>query len=136
MSFSFYGNKKTSESDEIVCVLNEDRANILNSQFCKKADIHAINQEEMIMKKIGSTTVFTAIMLLFSFNNAFADSEGLPADRVITAIQTAIAANPGLIHEVEVEQKFGKLIVEVKVIDAKGQKIKVKVDPEKNEVIR
>lgn len=87
------------------------------------------------MKKIGSTT-FTAIMLLFSFNNAFADSEGLPADRVIAAIQTAVAANPGLIHEVEVEQKLGKLIIEVKVIDAKGQKIKVKVDPEKNEVIR
>ncbi len=88
------------------------------------------------MKKIGGATVFTAIMLLFSFNNAFADSEGLPADRVITAIQTAVAANPGLIHEVEVDQEHGKLIVEIKIIDAKGQKTKVKIDPEKNEVIR
>ena len=88
------------------------------------------------MKKIGSATVFAAVMLLFSFNSAFADSEGLPADRVITAIQTAVAASPGLIHEVEVDQEQGKLIVEIKIIDAAGQKIKVKIDPEKNEVIR
>lgn len=88
------------------------------------------------MKKIGGATVFTAILLLFSFNSAFADSEGLPADRVITAIQTAVAARPGLIHEVEVDQEHGKLIVEIKIIDATGQKIKVKLDPEKNEVIR
>lgn len=88
------------------------------------------------MKKVGSATIFAAVMLLFSFSNAFADSEGLPADRVIAAIQTAVAANPGLIHEVEVDQEHGKLIVEIKIIDAKGQKTKVKIDPEKNEVIR
>lgn len=88
------------------------------------------------MKKIGSITIFTAIMLLFSFNSAFADNEGLPADRVITAIQTAVAENPGLIHEVEVDQELGKLVVEVKIIDAKGKKTKVKIDPEKNEVMR
>lgn len=88
------------------------------------------------MKKIGGATVFAAAMLLFSFNSAFAGSEGLPADQVISAIQAAVAANPGNIHEVEVDQEHGKLIVEVKIIDAQGQKTKVKIDPEKNEVIR
>ncbi|MBE7526138.1 MAG: PepSY domain-containing protein [Burkholderiales bacterium] len=87
------------------------------------------------MKKMTVATLFTATMLLFSFNSAFAGNEGLPADRVIAAIQTAVAANPGLIHEVEVETKQGKLAVEVKIIDAKGQKVKVKVDPETNAVI-
>ena len=88
------------------------------------------------MKKIGGATVFAAAKLHFSFKSAFDGSEGLPSDQVISAIQAAVAANPGNIHEVEVEQKQGKLIVEVKIIDAQGQKTKVKIDPEKNEVIR
>lgn len=92
--------------------------------------------KETMMKKITIATLFTTAILFFSFNSAFAGSEGLPADRVISAIQTATATNPGLIHEVEVEEKHGKLIIEIKIIDAKGQKIKMSVDPEKNEVIR
>lgn len=86
-----------------------------------------------MMKKITGTTILAAAML-FSFSNAFAGNEGLPADQVISAIQAAVAATPGNIHEVEVEQKRGKLIVEVKIIDAKGQKIKVKIDPANNTV--
>ncbi|MXS85856.1 PepSY domain-containing protein [Nitrosomonas sp. HPC101] len=88
------------------------------------------------MKKITSAAILTAAML-FSFNNAFAfaSDEGLPADQVISAIQAAVAANPGNIHEVEVEQKRGKLIVEVKIINADGKKIKVKIDPAENAVI-
>jgi len=96
---------------------------------------HLNKSKEIKMKKMTVATLFTATMLLFSFNSAFAGNEGLPADRVIAAIQTAVAANPGLIHEVEVETKQGKLTVEVKIIDAKGQKVKVKVDPETNAVI-
>ena len=86
------------------------------------------------MKKITGATVLTAAML-FSFNSAFASNEGLPADQVISAIQAAVAANPGNIHEAEVEKEQGKLIVEVKIIDANGKKIKVKIDPTKNAVI-
>lgn len=88
------------------------------------------------MKGTTLAAIFTATTLLFSINSAFAGDEGLPASQVIAAINTAVAATPGLIHEVEVEQKLGKMIVEVKIIDAKGQKVKVKVDPEKNTVIR
>lgn len=86
-----------------------------------------------MMKKITGTTILAAAMF-FSFNTAFAGNEGLPADQVISAIQAAVAATPGNIHEVEVEQKRGKLIVEVKIIDAKGQKVKVKIDPANNTV--
>jgi uncharacterized membrane protein YkoI len=55
---------------------------------------------------------------------------------VIAAIQTAVAANPGLIEEVDVDREGGRLIVEVKIINADGRQIEVKVDPEENEVIR
>ncbi|MCC6916258.1 hypothetical protein [Nitrosomonas sp.] len=88
------------------------------------------------MKGTTLAAIFTAAALLFSFNSAFAGNEGLPASQVIAAINTATAATPGLIHEVEIEQKLGKLIVEVKIIDAKGQKVKVRIDPEKNAVMQ
>lgn len=87
------------------------------------------------MKKITGATILTAAML-FSFNSAFAGSESLPADQIISAIQAAVAATPGTIHEVEVEQKRGKLVVEVKIIDTKGQKVKVKIDPANNTVVQ
>lgn len=86
------------------------------------------------MKKITSAAILTAAML-FSFNNAFAGDEALPANQVISAIQAAVAANPGNIHEVEVEQKQGQLIVEVKIITTDGKKVKVKVDPANNAVL-
>ncbi|SDW80101.1 Peptidase propeptide and YPEB domain-containing protein [Nitrosomonas eutropha] len=86
------------------------------------------------MKKITGAAILTAAMF-FSFNSAFAGNEGLPADQIISAIQAAVAANPGNIYETEVEREQGKLIVEVKIIDANGKKIKVKIDPAKNAVI-
>lgn len=88
------------------------------------------------MKKTTLAAIFTATTLLFSVDSVFAGNEGLSADRVIAAINTAIATTPGLIHEVEVEQKAGKVIIEVEIIDAKGQKIKVRIDPEKNTIIQ
>lgn len=88
-----------------------------------------------MMKRITGAAILTTAML-FSFNSAFAGNEGLPADQVISAIQAAVAAKPGNIHEVEVEQKRGKLVVEVKIIDAKGQKTKVKIDPTNNTVVQ
>lgn len=89
-----------------------------------------------MMKKITGAAILITTAVFFSFSNAFAGDEGLPADQVISAIRAAVAANPGNIHEVEVEQKQGKLIVEVKIIDANGKKAKVKIDSEKNTVIQ
>jgi hypothetical protein len=88
------------------------------------------------MKRMIIPAVFTAIALLLSFDSTFANDRGLPADRVIAAIQTAVAAQPGLITEVEVEREGGRLIVEVQILSADGRQIEVKVDPEKNTVMR
>ena len=46
------------------------------------------------MKHVSILAV-VATALLLSFGSAFAKDEGLPADRVIAAIQTAVAAHPG-----------------------------------------
>jgi Peptidase propeptide and YPEB domain len=88
------------------------------------------------MKRITKPAIFAATVLLLSFGSAFANDRGLSADRVIAAIQTAVAANPGLIQEVEVDREGGRLIVEVQIISADGRQIEVKVDPEKNAVMR
>lgn len=82
---------------------------------------------------IGVTklAVFAATALLIMVGSAFATDEGLPVEVVIDAIQTAVADNPGLVTDVEVEREGGILIVEVKIIDEKGMKTEVKVDPEK-----
>lgn len=86
------------------------------------------------MNKITAAVTFASIML-FPFNHAFASNEALPASQVIAAIQTAVAAYPGNIKEAEVERKQGNLIVEIKIIDTNGQKIKVKVDPTNNTLL-
>lgn len=88
------------------------------------------------MRRITKSIILAATIYLLSPGSVFACEEGLPADLVIAAIETAIAANPGLIEEIEVEREDNKLIIEVKIIDADRKKTKVKVDPEKNKVIR
>jgi uncharacterized membrane protein YkoI len=74
--------------------------------------------------------------LLLACGSAVAKDEGLPADRVIAAIQTAVAAHPGHITEVDVEREGGRLIVEIEIISADGKKTKLKVEPETNAVMR
>ncbi|HNR12956.1 MAG TPA: PepSY domain-containing protein [Thermodesulfobacteriota bacterium] len=86
-----------------------------------------------MISKIGIVAISA---LLLSFAVAFADDDGLPADKVIASIQTAVAANPGLIETAEVDREGGMVVVEVEIITSDGKRIEVKVDPEKNEVIR
>lgn len=88
------------------------------------------------MKHRPIRAVVAATALLLSFGSAVAKDEGLPADRVIAAIQTAVAAHPGQITEVDVEREGGRLIVEIEIRSADGKKIEVKVDPEQNAVLR
>jgi hypothetical protein len=95
-----------------------------------------VDCKERTMKSIPKPAVFAATMLLLAFGSTFADDRGLPADRVIAAIQTAVAAHPGLVKEVEIDREGGRLIVEVQIISADGRHIEVKVDPEKNAVMR
>lgn len=88
------------------------------------------------MRTMTKPAMLAAIALLLAFGNVFANDHGLPAERVIAAIQTAVAASPGLVREVEVDRRGGRLIVEVEIINADGKKTEVKVDPENNQVMR
>lgn len=83
------------------------------------------------MKTIFRSALLTAIALFFLFGNASATDEALPANTVIAAIQAAVASNPGLVKEVEVEREGGQLFVEVEIITANGRQTKVKVDAER-----
>lgn len=85
------------------------------------------------MSFVKRSAVLTAGALLFVSVSAFANDEALPADRVVAAIQTAVASNPGLVKDVEVEREKGKLFVDVEIIGEDGRKAKVRIDPEKNE---
>jgi uncharacterized membrane protein YkoI len=87
------------------------------------------------MKIISIRSVSSAFVLLTA--SAFAHADGkLPAQQVIAAIQTAVATFPGQIKEVEVEQERGQRIVEVRIENDKGNDETIKVDPEKNQVIK
>jgi hypothetical protein len=88
------------------------------------------------MKRMTQPAVFAATLLLLSLGSALANERGLPADRVIAAIETTVAAYPRRIQEVEVEREGGRLIVEVQIIRTDGRQIEVKVDPETNAVMR
>lgn len=88
------------------------------------------------MRRIFRSIIFAIIVMLLSLGSVSADVRALPADKVIAAIQTAVAAYPGLIKEVEVEQKHGRLMVEVKIIRPDGARIEIKVDPETNTLFR
>jgi uncharacterized membrane protein YkoI len=79
--------------------------------------------------------ISSVLVLLAASTLAHADDK-LPAKQVIAAIQTAVAAFPGQIKEVEVEQKGGQRIVEVRIENDKGNDETIKVDPEKNQVIK
>ncbi len=63
-----------------------------------------------------------------------ADNERLPSEKVIAAIQAAVSAHPGEIKEVEVDEKRGRLLVEVTIIGADGVKKEVQIDPTTNKI--
>lgn len=88
------------------------------------------------MNFLIKSSVVAVIALLFSVGSVFAADEGLPAEVIISSIQAAVADTPGLVKDVEIEREAGKLIVEVKIIDDKGTKTKVKIDPETKTRIR
>lgn len=79
------------------------------------------------------SAIFATMVLLLGVGSAVAQDKALPPEQVIAAIQTAVASNPGLIKEVEVEREGGRLIVEVEIVTTDGRKTEIKVDPERNE---
>jgi len=88
------------------------------------------------MKHILTLTAASAAFLLAA--PAFADTDkGLPAEQVIAAIQQAVAAQPGMIKDVEVNDRRNQsTIVEVEIVAADGGKHEIKVDPATKQVVR
>jgi hypothetical protein len=63
-------------------------------------------------------------------------SEALAADHVIACIQTAVAAQPGLVKEVEAKYRRGQWLCEVDLVDDTGQQYELDVDVTTNRVVK
>lgn len=64
------------------------------------------------------------------------DDQGLPADQVISAIETVAAAHKGNIKDVEIDEKDKRLLVEVTIVDADGKETEVRVDPQTSKIVQ
>jgi hypothetical protein len=64
------------------------------------------------------------------------NTEALAADHVIACIRTAVAAQPGLVKEVEAEYERGQWLCEVKVVDEAGKRHKLHIDVATNQVVK
>jgi hypothetical protein len=96
------------------------------------------------MKQPHGTTIMLAglcVMLLLtagSLGVAHADktTPGLAADHVIACIKTAVAAQAGLVKEVEVEYEGTQWLCEVKLVDEAGKRHKLHIDVATNQVVK
>jgi uncharacterized membrane protein YkoI len=64
------------------------------------------------------------------------NTQALAADHVIACIRTAVAAQPGLVKEVEAEYERGQWLCEVKLVDDDGKRHKLHVDVATNQVVK
>jgi hypothetical protein len=62
--------------------------------------------------------------------------KALAADHVIACIKTAVAAQAGLVKEVEVEYEGTQWLCEVKLVDETGKRHKLHVDVATNQVVK
>jgi len=60
----------------------------------------------------------------------------LAADHVIACIKTAVAAQAGLVKDVEVEYERGQWLCEVKLVDEAGTRHTLHVDVATNQVVK
>ncbi|MDX9873503.1 MAG: PepSY domain-containing protein [Spongiibacteraceae bacterium] len=85
------------------------------------------------MKRI--LTIGACALLFSSVTFAFGDDdEKVSADALIKAVQTAVATYPGEISDVEVDKKRDKLVIEVEVVGADGER-EIHIDAATGEVI-
>jgi uncharacterized membrane protein YkoI len=63
-------------------------------------------------------------------------TSGLTADQLMGCIQAALAAQAGLIKEVEVDEKRGQRLCEVEIIAEDGQGYELHVDVARNQVVK
>lgn len=79
----------------------------------------------------------TVLVCGFAAAPAFAADKSLPADQVIAAIQAAVAAQPGQVKDVEVDQKRNQAVtVKVEIVAADGREHEVRIDPATRQVVR
>jgi hypothetical protein len=62
--------------------------------------------------------------------------KALAADHIIACIQAAVAAQAGLVKEVEVEYEGAQWLCEVKLVDETGKRHKLHVDVATNQVVK
>ena len=60
----------------------------------------------------------------------------LAADHVVACIRTAVAAQAGLVKEVEVKYKRGQWLCEVEIVDDTGREHELRVDVSTNSVVK
>jgi hypothetical protein len=80
----------------------------------------------------------TLLLSVGSFGVAHANrtTKALAADHVIACIKTAVAAQAGLVREVEVEYEEARWLCEVKLVDEAGKRHKLHVDVATNQVVK
>jgi len=97
------------------------------------------------MRRLQGTTVMrvgACALLLLTVGGmmvvAHADkhTQALSADHIMACIRTAVAAQPGLVKEVEAEHERGQWLCEVKLIDDAGTRHKLHVDVATNQVAK
>jgi hypothetical protein len=62
--------------------------------------------------------------------------KALAADHIIACIQAAVAAQAGLVKEVEVEYEGARWLCEVKLVDETGKRHKLHIDVATNQVVK
>jgi hypothetical protein len=63
-------------------------------------------------------------------------TSALTADEAIACIRAAVAAQAGLVKEVEGDDEKGKRLCEVKIVDETGKRHKLHVDVQTNQVVK
>lgn len=87
------------------------------------------HMKQVLIRNLGVASI---LVMACSLVNA---KEKLPAQQVISAIQTAVSYYPGQVKEMDVDKEHGRFVVEVEIENDKGNDKKIKVDAADNKVI-
>jgi hypothetical protein len=94
------------------------------------------------MRQLHATTILVGlcVALLLTVGSMAAHAgkttPALAADHVIACIKTAVAAQAGLVKEVEVEYEKDQWLCEVKLVDEAGKRHELHVDVATNRVVK
>jgi hypothetical protein len=94
------------------------------------------------MRQLRATTTLVGlcVMLLtvgsMGVAHAHKNTPALAADHVINCIKAAVAAQAGLVKEVEVEYERDQWLCEVKLVDEAGKRHELHVDVATNRVVK